>query len=212
MNSISRGALIILEGCDRSGKTTQTKKLVELLKIEGIKAKYMSFPARDVCTGAVIDSYLKNSLSLSDECIHLLFSANRWELRTQLENDLLAGVTVVVDRYSFSGIAYSMAKGMDYEWCKNPEKGLIKPDLLLYLTAPIDVLSKRSNFGSEIYEKVEFQNKVAGAIKKLCEEEKSYCQEINANSSQEEISQILLEKAINIVKAIKGQPLKKLWA
>jgi len=42
--SSRRGALIVLEGCDRVGKTTQANILVEKLKEHGKKAKYLNFP------------------------------------------------------------------------------------------------------------------------------------------------------------------------
>ena len=41
-----RGALIVFEGCDRVGKTTQCRRLVEALNTSGIEAKMMSFPSR----------------------------------------------------------------------------------------------------------------------------------------------------------------------
>ncbi len=43
MNSIKRGALVVFEGCDRSGKTTQIQKLVKRLNEEGTPAKYVLF-------------------------------------------------------------------------------------------------------------------------------------------------------------------------
>ena len=46
---ISRGALIVFEGCDRSGKSTQCKKLVDALTSDGIKAKLWRFPGMDYC-------------------------------------------------------------------------------------------------------------------------------------------------------------------
>lgn len=48
---------------------------------------------------------------LPDEAIHLLFSANRWEKANSLLKMLEHGTTVVVDRYCFSGVAFSAAKG-----------------------------------------------------------------------------------------------------
>ena len=39
----------------------------------------------------------------------------------------------MVDRYAFSGVAFTAAKGLDLEWCKNPDRGLPKPDLVLQL-------------------------------------------------------------------------------
>lgn len=41
-----RGALVVVEGCDRSGKTTQCRKLVNSLQSENIPAEYMNFPGK----------------------------------------------------------------------------------------------------------------------------------------------------------------------
>lgn len=46
--------------------------------------------------------------------IHLLFSANRWERAKNIIKTLEAGVTVIVDRYCYSGVAFSAAKGKLY--------------------------------------------------------------------------------------------------
>ena len=92
-----RGALIVLEGCDRAGKTTQCRKLVAALSEAGFPAKGLHFPGscriilhcsssqspltadRTTPLGKQIDSYLKQEQQLDDHAIHLLFSANRWE-------------------------------------------------------------------------------------------------------------------------------------
>lgn len=76
---MKRGALIVFEGVDRCGKTTQTKKLLEYLKSCGIAAELLRFPDRTTQTGKIIDSYLVNGVELDDKAVHLLFSANRWE-------------------------------------------------------------------------------------------------------------------------------------
>lgn len=89
---IKRGALIVFEGCDRAGKTTQCKKLVERLKLKNINVKFMNFPNRQSeFTGKIINDYLRNKNDLSDEAIHLLFTANRWEVKNQMEKELKAG-------------------------------------------------------------------------------------------------------------------------
>ena len=46
---------------------------------------------------------------------------------------LLKGNNIILDRYSASGVAYSAAKGMDFNWCKTHETGLIKPDITFFL-------------------------------------------------------------------------------
>lgn len=110
MASIKRGAFIVLEGCDRSGKTTQCRKLVESLRSKQILAETMNFPDRTTVTGKLITEYLMNKTEISDEAIHLLFSANRWELCKKMERMLNDGITLIVDRYAFSGVAFSAAK------------------------------------------------------------------------------------------------------
>ena len=78
--SIRRGAFILFEGIDRCGKTTQSKLLAETLRKEGSKIEMMRFPDRTTTVGKMIDAYLKMGIDLHDKAIHLLFSANRWEL------------------------------------------------------------------------------------------------------------------------------------
>jgi len=75
---IKRGTLIVFEGCDRSGKTTVCKKLVEHFNGKE-SVKFMRFPDRTTEVGNAINSYLIGQRELDDHVIHLLFSANRWE-------------------------------------------------------------------------------------------------------------------------------------
>uniref|UniRef100_A0A4W5LIX2 Deoxythymidylate kinase (thymidylate kinase) n=1 Tax=Hucho hucho TaxID=62062 RepID=A0A4W5LIX2_9TELE len=74
-----RGALIVLEGVDKAGKTPQCNKLVQALQDSGRQAE-IRFPERTTKIGQLINSYLENKSNLEDHTVHLLFSANRWEL------------------------------------------------------------------------------------------------------------------------------------
>uniref|UniRef100_A0A2N9I5I0 dTMP kinase n=1 Tax=Fagus sylvatica TaxID=28930 RepID=A0A2N9I5I0_FAGSY len=132
-NGESRGALIVLEGLDRSGKSLQCGRLVRWLEGLGHSAELWRFPDRNTNVGQMISSYLNNNSQLDDHTIHLLFSANRWEKRSLMETKLKTGTTLIVDRYSYSGVAFSSAKGLAIEWCKAPEIGLLAPDLVVYL-------------------------------------------------------------------------------
>ena len=80
--------------------------------------KWMCFPNRESATGTLIDLYLRNQIELPDETVHLLFSANRWEVSRDIVDLLSAGTCLVCDRYAFSGVAYSAAKGLDFTWCQ----------------------------------------------------------------------------------------------
>lgn len=79
--AISRGSLIVLEGLDRSGKSSQCSRLVSYLQEKGIPVEACRFPDRSTSVGQMISTYLANESELDDRTIHLLFSANRWEKR-----------------------------------------------------------------------------------------------------------------------------------
>ena len=88
----------------------------------------MRFPDRTTRIGQDINDYLQNETELNDRVIHLLFSANRWEKESEMKKALNAGQHVIIDRYAFSGVAFSAAKeGMDLEWCRQPDRELPKP-------------------------------------------------------------------------------------
>lgn len=76
-----RGALIVVEGLDRSGKSTQCAKLRSFLESSGHPTELWRFPDRETSVGQMISAYLSNKSQLDDRTIHLLFSANRWEKR-----------------------------------------------------------------------------------------------------------------------------------
>lgn len=121
---VKRGAFILFEGCDRSGKSTQVAKLVQRLQADGSKVEAMRFPDRTTEIGKMIDAYLRCATHLDDRAVHLLFSANRWECRERILALLEQGTSIVCDRYTFSGVAFSASKvGMDVEWCKAPDEG-----------------------------------------------------------------------------------------
>ncbi|CEP63172.1 bifunctional thymidylate/uridylate kinase LALA0_S07e04016g [Lachancea lanzarotensis] len=154
-----RGLLVLIEGLDRTGKSTQAAKLVESLNNN---ARLVKFPDRTTPIGKLINQYLVESeTQLMDQAIHLLFSANRWEVAETIRATLLEGRTVVMDRFVYSGIAYSAAKsvpGMDLQWCAQPDKGLLKPDLTFFLSN--SQTEQRAGFGDERYESSSFQSKV----------------------------------------------------
>ncbi|KAI9911720.1 hypothetical protein PsorP6_008803 [Peronosclerospora sorghi] len=158
-----RGIFLLFEGVDRCGKTTQSKLLDKALNssTSSQSSTLLHFPDRSTAIGKSIHSYLTSSDEMDDHAIHLLFSANRWEAATKIESLLTNGQHVVMDRYSFSGVAFSAAKkGMSLDWCWAPEIGLPKPDAVIFLDVPVLHASNRADFGLERYETLNFQEKV----------------------------------------------------
>uniref|UniRef100_A0A1B6EDY3 dTMP kinase n=1 Tax=Clastoptera arizonana TaxID=38151 RepID=A0A1B6EDY3_9HEMI len=125
---------------------------------------------------------------------------------TRLLNE---GTTIVVDRYAFSGVAFSAAKsGMNYDWCKAPDEGLLKPDIVFLLSLCNKSARERAGFGEERYENSFFQSKVAPVFQRLKD---STWKEINAEDSIEDLHALLFKDTIEIVKKCKTSPLRYLW-
>ncbi|XP_057492166.1 thymidylate kinase-like [Actinidia eriantha] len=208
--SDSRGALIVLEGLDRSGKTSQSSRLLSYLEGLGHSVESWRFPDRNTGVGQMISSYLANESQLDDHTIHLLFSANRWEKRSLMETKLRSGTTLIVDRYSISGVAFSSAKGLDMEWCKAPEIGLLAPDLVLYLDIPPEKAAERGGYGGERYEQLEFQRKVAHSYQILRD---GSWKTVNACLPFDDVEKQLREMVLDSVTTCqKGKSLSKLWS
>ena len=151
-----RGKLIVLEGGDRCGKSTQAAHLLSSIP----NSTLLKFPDRSTRIGKLLDEYLKFETNISHESVHLLFSANRWESKQKIESLIASGKTVIIDRYSHSGIVYSLVKGLSLEFCTACEKGLPKPDLILYFDCDPIVAAQRTEYGLEKFETLEFQSKV----------------------------------------------------
>ncbi|CAH0719573.1 unnamed protein product, partial [Brenthis ino] len=203
-----RGALIVIEGVDRTGKTTQCKKLVESLKNKQVLAEYTNFPDRKTEIGKVINSYLISKKDLPNETIHLLFSANRWEKVDGILKMLDNGISVIVDRYCFSGVAFSAAKGLDLKWCMSPDVGLPKPDKVFFLNMSLEKVQLRNGFGNERYEVPEFQKKVADMYMKLKDDSWDI---LDASRSMEDIEKELLHKTLSLVDSVGNKPIGKMW-
>ncbi|KAI1297627.1 hypothetical protein EDD11_007020 [Mortierella claussenii] len=191
---MARGRFILLEGCDRAGKSTQCAMLVAALKERGHAVELCKFPDRTTTIGQMIHAYLTNSRELDDKAIHLLFSANRWEAMQAIRRKLLSGTHLVVDRYAYSGVAFSTAKGLDLTWCKNPDRGLIRPDLTFFLDLPTHEAEKRGGFGEERYEKRELQERVREVFLQLKSKEWII---IDARKSVEAMHHEILREAEN---------------
>lgn len=211
-----RGKLLVFEGLDRSGKSTQCERLVNHLRHQGQKVQHLRFPDRTTPIGKMISSYLTGQTQQEDHVVHLLFAANRWELAKTIETSVNEGTTVVVDRYYYSGCVYTAAKGvagMGLEWCRQPEVGLPRPDLCLFLDIAAEEAAKRGGYGAERYEKQEMQDRVRELFAELRkhEDEAEDVVAVDAGRSVDEVEQSIHEAADRTCSAVDGSglPLRK---
>ncbi|KAG1805601.1 thymidylate kinase-domain-containing protein [Suillus variegatus] len=220
MSSSKRGAFIVIEGLDRSGKSTQVSLLHDRLQdaqnAGPTKVVMLHFPIRTTAIGKMIDAYLHSESELDDHTIHLLFSANRWELASTITAHLEQGTTVLADRYAFSGIAFSARKGLPYEWCRAPDVGLPAPDLTLFLNISPEVAATRAGYGLERYEKEEVQKGVKQVFDKIGREmqedggSEGKWVEIDAGKTKEEVAEDLWKAVEPLVNGVQGS-IGRLW-
>ena len=165
-----KGSIIVFEGLDRSGKSTQVKKLLEHLENVGQPATQIAFPFLDCSSGKLLIQVLTGKKQINLKALHLLFTANRFEMANWITEQVQQKNIVVIDRYYHSGIAYSVAKGLDKSWCTIVESGLPRPDLVVYLDVDPEEASTREDYGNSIYEKVAFQQEVKKAYNTLMDD------------------------------------------
>ncbi|XP_059711046.1 thymidylate kinase isoform X1 [Haemorhous mexicanus] len=162
--------------------------------------------------GQLISSYLGREKNLEDHTIHLLFSANRWEHVPMMKEKLQQGITVVVDRYAFSGVAFTSAKGnFGLDWCKQPDVGLPKPDLILFLQLNPEAAAERGNFGQERYETSSFQEKVLQCFYCLMEDKTLNWKTVDASKSIEDLHREIKSIAKETMQEVQNKPLGELW-
>jgi dTMP kinase len=151
----------------------------------------------------MINSYLQGQAQQDDHSIHLLFSANRWEAAQGIISDLSSGITVIIDRYSYSGAVYSAAKDnpdLSLEWAWQPEVGLPRPDLLLFLSISSEEAAKRGGYGEERYETNAMQTKVRSLFESLFSMNHGHqIHIIDAGSSIQEVAQKMLLPTWNVL-------------
>jgi dTMP kinase len=129
-----RGLLIVLEGIDGSGKTTQARSLLRRLRRRGFEAVFSREPTRGRW-GREIKRHALRADSLTPEQELALFVKDRREhVAKDLRPALAAGKIVVLDRYYFSTIAYQGAKGIDTGRIRRLNEAFaVRPDLVVFL-------------------------------------------------------------------------------
>jgi len=168
---VPRGCLYVFEGGDGVGKSTQARLLTDALAAAGGNPLLLAFPQRQTAVGALLNQMLRGERAIRPRVSHLLFAANRWELAPRIEQALADGRDVVLDRYWYSGAAYTMQLdanvGMD--WCLAADAGLPQPDSVFLLQCDAQTalgrVAARDAAGSaaaEIYDKADFQRQLCG--------------------------------------------------
>lgn len=185
-----KAPIIVLEGLDACGKSTQTEILLENLAKKGIKVGWKRFPGYDVTpAGQRIAAYLRGELGdfhdLDPRMIASMYAADRlFQLedieKMREENDL-----ILFDRGATSNLIYTPARGKDYSEVQNLEKfveqleyqmyGVPKESLVIFLDASFEARAKihaAKNRLADLHEAdEEYLKKVRAVALERCEKD-----------------------------------------
>jgi dTMP kinase len=134
---MGRGRLIVFEGIEGSGKSTQAKLFYEELLKRGEKCIFTAEPT-DSPIGKMIRELLKSGNPVDIRTLQLLFIADRsHHIETLVKPKMEEGYTVITDRYAPSTIVYGNSFGGRYglkgNYLMNAHKPFLAPDLLFFI-------------------------------------------------------------------------------
>lgn len=148
-----RGVLIAFEGLDQSGKQTQAELLREHVIARGRQCRLLSFPDYATPIGTELDRALHGEREYATDVMQLLYVANRYEAKPEIEAGLAAGMVLLSDRYAASSIAYGEAQGLDASWLADIQRFLPPADLTILLDIAPETAARRKATGRDRYER-----------------------------------------------------------
>jgi dTMP kinase len=145
--SKSLGKLIVIDGIDGSGKSTQRELLKQELELNGFKTESIHFPRHGQPTAFLVDEYLKGKYGEVNAYAGSIFYAiDRFDAKEQIQTWLNQGKIVLSDRYVTANAGHQGCKIAEeaerlkfFKWLDNLEYnifGLPKPDLNIVLNMP----------------------------------------------------------------------------
>ncbi len=136
------GRLIVVEGIDGSGKSTQIYLLKRWLEIEGYKAFFSEWNSADVVRAAIKRGKKKLLLTpLTFSLIHAIDFSDRYE--KQILPLLQAGYIVLCDRYIYTAFARDTTRGCNPEWVRKLYSFGVVPDITFFFDIDVDIAVER---------------------------------------------------------------------
>jgi dTMP kinase len=136
------GKLIVVEGVDGSGKSTQLDLLRNWLESRGLSVVFTEWNSSKLISKTIKEAKRANSLiPVTFSILHATDFADR--LENIIIPALKAGLVVLADRYCYTAFARDVARGVDKEWVRNLYGFAIRPDGAFYFQLPVEVSLER---------------------------------------------------------------------
>ena len=141
-----RGKLIVVEGIDGSGKSTQLLLAMRYLQAKGLKPFFTEWNSADLVKTVTKKGKKKMSLTpMTFSLLHATDFAHR--LVHNILPPLKAGMIVLADRYVYTAFARDVIRGCEPGWVREVYDFAPRPDRAFYFNVPIDVSIKRITSG-----------------------------------------------------------------
>lgn len=218
--------LIVIEGLDGSGKSTQVANVRSMLsQMSGQEPEYLHFPRFDApVVGDMIARFLRGEFGRMEDVhpmiVALLFAEDRRDASAVIRRWLGEGKTVLLDRYVYSNIAFQCAKLQKpeeslalEEWILHTEYevyGIPRPDLNIFLDVPLSFVGDRLSAqregsdreylhgGQDIHEAdLDFQRRVRDVYLRLCRRDQSF---LRVDCAGEDGRMYPAEEVFNLIK------------
>jgi dTMP kinase len=193
-----RGAFIVIEGLDGSGKTTQAKLLATRLN-RNHHALYTAEPSEGIVGNFIRESCLYGEKRLPATVEALLFAADRVEhVENEIKPALAEGRLVICDRYMYSSLAYQGSTGLSIDWIGAINNFALKPDFAVFIDVSPETVLNRLSRRKSIMENLETQRKVREIYLKSVE--KGDLTLIDGEKAVEEVAQDLERIVLHFLK------------
>ncbi|WP_428264897.1 dTMP kinase [Haliangium sp.] len=202
--SLGRGLLIVLEGLDGAGTTTQTRRLGAALGAAG-RAVHTTREPSDGPIGKLLRAILAGAHAPVDQTtLSLLFAADRADhLQREVEPALAAGTLVISDRWYHSSLAYQ-GTGEERHWIAELNRRARRPDLTLYLDVDPDEAARRrqgDERNPEIFDQLATQRRVAAGYRAVIEmlRESERIEVVPGGASTDEVAEDVLARVTRVI-------------
>ena len=136
------GKLIVVEGIDGSGKSTQISLLEKWLRYRNIRVFLTEWNSSEAIKDVTAKGKKKEKLTPTTfSLLHATDFADRYE--RNIFPLLRAGYIVLADRYIYTAYARDMVRGCSPPWVKKVYGYALKPDITFYFRVPVDVAAER---------------------------------------------------------------------
>jgi dTMP kinase len=207
------GKLVVVEGIDGSGKSTQIRLLEKWMRFKGIQVFLTEWNSSEMVKQITSKGKKRGTLTPTTFCLlHATDFADRYE--RNIFPLVHAGYVVLADRYVYTAYARDVVRGCDPRWIRQVYDFAIKPDLVFYFRVSIDVASERIlagrpkikyyeagmdlNLSNDPYESYRiFQSRIIEQYESMIKPERFVV--INGTSGIEEQQQLIRKEIVEII-------------